>query len=83
MNLVARYGGDEFVSVLSDSTLEAAWIYVQRVEARMERDPVLAPFDIRASTGLAAVDRTRMKGAEDVLNAADTDLYRMKGKRRR
>ena len=83
MNLVARYGGDEFVSVLSDSTLEAASIYVQRVEARMERDPVLAPFDIRASTGLAAVDRTRMKGAEDVLNAADTDLYRMKGKRRR
>ena len=83
MNLVARYGGDEFVSVLSESTLEGALIYVQRVAARVEKDPILGPSKIKVSTGLAAFDREKMKTASDVIQAADAELYKMKGDRKR
>jgi len=83
MNLVARYGGDEFVSVLSEATIEDAHIYVQRVLARVAKDPILAPSKIKVSTGLAAFDREKMKSAADVIQAADAELYKMKGARKR
>jgi diguanylate cyclase (GGDEF)-like protein len=83
MNLVARYGGDEFVSVLSESTTEGALIYVSRVEARVAKDPILAPAHITASTGLAAFDREKMRTPEDIIQTADAELYKKKATRAR
>ena len=83
MNLVARYGGDEFVSVLSESTMEGAQTYMSRVEARLAIDPILAPAGISASTGVAAFNRETMKTPEDVMQAADAELYKLKGLRPR
>ncbi len=81
MNLVARYGGDEFISVLSESTIEGARIYVERVAERVAEDPVLAPAGITVSHGLATFDREAMRRPDDIIHAADADLYRQKGMR--
>ena len=35
----ARYGGDEFVAVLSDTDLEGAKLVVRRVPERLDEDP--------------------------------------------
>ena len=43
MNLVARYGGDEVVSVLSESDEEGALGDLNRVEARIRADRVQPP----------------------------------------
>ena len=83
MNLVARYGGDEFVSILSDSRMEGARLYVNRVRERVGADSVLSRYQVAVSAGLAAFEPARMTSGEDLLAAADADLYRHKAERPR
>jgi diguanylate cyclase (GGDEF)-like protein len=81
MNLVARYGGDEFVSVLSESTLDGATLYSQRVIGKVADDEVLSSYGITVSIGFAEFDRVSMKSTEDIIQAADADMYRAKAAR--
>jgi len=81
MNLVARYGGDEFVSILSDADMDGARLYIKRVTDRVVTDEVMAPLGVTVSIGLAEFDRASMKTMDDVVSAADSDMYRVKGLR--
>jgi diguanylate cyclase (GGDEF)-like protein len=81
MNLVARYGGDEFVSILSDADLDGARLYINRVYNRVAGDPVMSRLGVTVSVGLAEFDRTSMKTMDDIISAADADMYRIKGQR--
>lgn len=81
MNVVARYGGDEFVSVLSDTTVEGARRFVERVQSAVANDETLAKFGISISIGCAEFDPDRMATVNDVLRAADADMYEQKAKR--
>ena len=81
MNVVARYGGDEFVSVLSETDLDGARHFVERVEDRMLEDETLSKFAITMSVGCAEFDPETMASVNDVLRAADADMYENKAKR--
>ncbi len=83
MNLVSRYGGDEFVSILSESRMDGAQLYLARVRARMDKDPILAPNGITATAGLAWFDPEAMRSGADLIQAADDHLYSFKGTRDR
>jgi diguanylate cyclase (GGDEF)-like protein len=80
MNLVARYGGDEFVSILSDTRREGGDLYVRRIRRRMAADPLLGPSGITAACGIAAYHEA-MKRGEDLIESADADLYSKKAAR--
>jgi diguanylate cyclase (GGDEF)-like protein len=82
MNIVARYGGDEFVSVLSDTGIDGAQHFVERVEDGISQNELLAGFGISVSVGCAEFDRNSMASVNDVLRAADADMYERKAKRR-
>jgi diguanylate cyclase (GGDEF)-like protein len=82
MNLVVRYGGDEFVSILSDTDAAGADLYVTRVRDRVSADAVMSPLGITVSVGVAVFDPVTMRTVDDLIHAADADMYRAKEARR-
>lgn len=83
MNLVARYGGDEFVAAMSESNVEGARHFVERVVARVERDEAMSQFGLTISVGVAEFDPDSMATMNDILRAADADMYQVKAERPR
>jgi diguanylate cyclase (GGDEF)-like protein len=81
MNLVARFGGDEFVSVLTDTTIEGVRGYVERVKMSAATNETLQKFGIHVSAGVAEFDPDEMATVNDLLRCADTDMYRDKASR--
>lgn len=81
MNLVARYGGDEFVSVLTETDEEGARTYVERVEERIRNEPFLAEKGFTVSAGVASFDPDSMDRPSDLIRAADQEMYERKGSR--
>src|SRR5690606_24159182 len=79
MNLAARYGGDEFVAILSDSDLEKAAVFLDRVNQRFAKE-----FDdadaVTVSAGMAEY-QPWMQSPEDLLAAVDAKLYQVKANR--
>jgi diguanylate cyclase (GGDEF)-like protein len=78
MNIAARYGGDEFITVLTDISREGAESHAQRVTNRLAAHPEMARYGVTASVGIGEFDPVTMLEVEDVIRAADQDLYRSK-----
>lgn len=78
MNLAARYGGDEFVAVLAGTDAAGARTFVQRVRAEFARRvDILGRGRLTVSAGLAQY-APEMADPEELLRAADDELYRTK-----
>lgn len=81
MNLAVRYGGDEFLALLTDSDLEGAAIFVERVRKRFQA--VLAEMgagEVNVSAGMAPYN-TSMTAPEELIAEADRILYEVKAGR--
>ena len=77
MNISARYGGDEFITVLTDVDRRGTLRHVERIAQVVADDPLLGPAGIRASAGMALYSE-RHESPEALIRAADRDLYRRK-----
>ena len=78
MNLGARYGGDEFVSVLSDSDMKGAMYHAHRVQEKVAEHATFAQYGLTLSYGIAMFDPESMRTPDDLIRAADSKLYSRK-----
>jgi diguanylate cyclase (GGDEF)-like protein len=80
---VYRYGGEEFLLILPEQTLDTALVAVERVRSAVERLAIPQPAAglggrLTLSAGIAAFDPDEAPTAEELLKQADAALYRAK-----
>jgi len=85
IDIVARYGGDEFVMVLPQTAPGAALIIAERIRKAMEQYVFLKKdgysLHMTASFGVASYPESA-KSKEDLLRLADEAMYRVKNQTR-
>jgi diguanylate cyclase (GGDEF)-like protein len=76
MNISGRWGGEEFLAVLSSAEIAGALVFVERVKNRL-RELQLRGGSITVSCGIAGY-QPGMRTPDDLLSAADAALYEAK-----
>jgi diguanylate cyclase (GGDEF)-like protein len=81
-DIVARFGGDEFALILPDTGREGAMLVARRVRERVSSHPFLASEGIgyRLTASVGAATLCEAGTPESLLAAADTAMYRVKGR---
>src|SRR5579862_632634 len=73
-NVVARYGGDEFIILMPETGPEQAETLAERLRQWMAADPLLSEHHITGSFGVASFP-THGFSIEDVIRVADAGMY--------
>jgi len=76
MNLSARFGGEEFLTILAGSDVEGALVFAERVRATL-RALKLPKGSLTVSAGVASYHPS-MRSPDELLAAADHALYQAK-----
>lgn len=82
-DIAVRYGGDEFILVLYDDTVDGAMMLANRIleevsEISIGSEYALEGRNITASIGLVSLVPSAGCTAEDIIHAADEALYQAK-----
>jgi len=78
INVVSRYGGDEFAILLVETSKAGAKLYADRIRQVISSFPFSHGKPITASFGVASVPDDEAATAEDLFRAADDALYAAK-----
>src|SRR6202030_4138589 len=73
-NVVARYGGDEFIILMPETGVEQAQILAERLRLWISQDPMLAEHHITGSFGVASFP-VHGFSMEDIVRVADSGMY--------
>src|SRR3954447_3517340 len=73
-NVVARYGGDEFIILMPETGIEQAQILSERLRLWIATDPMLNERHITGSFGVASFP-LHGSTVEDIMRVADAGMY--------
>src|SRR5271166_4304338 len=73
-NVVARYGGDEFIVLMPDTGAEQAQVLAERLRQWLASDPMLAEHHVTGSFGVASFPMHGFS-IEDIIRVADSGMY--------
>jgi len=81
-DVVGRYGGDEFLFVLPEADLRAAWRFAERFRGRVERQEIRLSgrktVGVRVSLGIAEYEKGDGEMPTELVKRADGELYQAK-----
>ena len=78
INVISRYGGDEFAVLLVETSKAGARLYAERIRQVIGSFPYSHGKQVTASLGVASVPDDEAATAEDLFRAADEALYSAK-----
>jgi diguanylate cyclase (GGDEF)-like protein len=78
INVICRYGGDEFAVLLVESSKEGALCYAERIRQILSTYVFSHGRPVSASFGIAALPEDVGTSADDLMRAADDALYAAK-----
>ena len=73
-NVVARYGGDEFIILMPETSIDQAQVLAERLRLWLATDPMLEEHQITGSFGVASFP-VHAFTAEDIIRVADAGMY--------
>ena len=73
-NVVARYGGDEFIVLMPDTGAEQAQVLAERLRQWIAADPMLSEHKVTGSFGVASFPMHGFS-IEDIIRVADAGMY--------
>ncbi len=73
-NVVARYGGDEFIILMPETGIEQAQVLAERLRLWVATDPMLEEHQITGSFGVATFP-VHGFSVEDMIRVADAGMY--------
>ncbi len=73
-NVVARYGGDEFIILMPETGIEQAQVLAERLRLWLATDPMLEEHHITGSFGVASFP-VHGFSVEDLIRVADAGMY--------
>lgn len=79
-DVMCRLGGDELLLMLHETTLEGSAVVLKRIHSALDTRNARSkkPYTIEFSYGLAEYKPGSKHTAEDLVDMADRDMYRMK-----
>lgn len=79
VDIVGRYGGEEFLAILSETTTKGGVIFAQKVRKHVEAARFMYKgdrIDVTVSSGVS--ERAKHTSVKNVINSADEYLYKAK-----
>ena len=76
-NVVARYGGDEFIILMPETGIEQSQVLAERLRLWLATDPMLEEHHITGSFGVASFPLHGFS-MEDLIRVADAGMYAAK-----
>jgi diguanylate cyclase (GGDEF)-like protein len=73
-NVVARYGGDEFIILMPETGAEQAQVLAERLRQWIATDPMLGEHHVTGSFGVASFPMHGFS-IEDIIRVADAGMY--------
>ena len=73
-NVVARFGGDEFVILMPETGVDQAQILAERLRLWIATDPMLSEHQVTGSFGVATYP-VHGSSVEDIVRVADAGMY--------
>ena len=78
INVICRYGGDEFAILLVETSKAGAWLYADRIRDIVPTYRFAHGRRITASFGIASLPEDVAPAADELIRAADEALYAAK-----